>query len=151
MIENNLKLFVKNDLIKKSEKLKGKFAPLSEIVDRIPKTITIKRIYNFKGKLKDYFLIVVKNYNKKPKIRYFLTYKLANQSSDLLVSLAKSYAFENELSLIQYSIYPKLIGRISLLTFKELTSVDDYLKILETFELFRNNFRKKLVKIKNLV
>ncbi|MHA1147275.1 MAG: hypothetical protein ACTSR8_03425 [Promethearchaeota archaeon] len=147
----DLEKFIKNLILKDANKLKGKFQPLSEIIDKIPRTYKIKKIYNLSGKLKDYFLIIINNYAKEPKRKYYLAYKLANQSSDLLVNLAKSFASENQLNLIQYSIYPQLIGRISLLCFREIENEPDYYKIMELFELFRNNFRKKMVNLKNLV
>ena len=149
--KSKFELFIKNTILQEANQLKGKYAPLSEIIDKIPRTLSIKKIYNLTGKLKDYFFIMVRNHKNNPKIRYFIAYKLASQSSDFLVQLAKTFAKEHNLNLIQYSIYPQLIGRISLLSFIEIKSPDEYSKVLEIFELFRNNFRTKMITLKKIV
>ena len=136
--------------IKNAKKLKGKFAPFSESVNKTPKSLKIKAIYNLKEQLKNFFLIIVRNYSKQPKIRYFLAISLASQSSDFLVSLAKNFASKNDLKLIQYSIYPKTL-RIPLLALKELKTVENYSNSIELLNAFRTNFQKTLVKLKNLV
>jgi len=145
-----LKSYLDSNVIKSAIKLKGKFAPFSEPVDKTPKTLPIKRIYNLKEQLKNFFLIIVKNYSNQPKVRYFLAIILASQSSDFLVSLAKDYATRNNLKLIQYSIFPKNI-RISLLSLKEIRTIEDYLSSIELLKDFKKKFRKTLEKIRNLV
>ena len=145
-----LKSYLESNVIKSAIKLKGKFAPFSEPVDKTPKTLPIKRIYNLKEQLKNIFLIIVKNYSNQPKVRYFLAIILASQSSDFLVSLAKDYATRNNLKLIQYSIFPKNI-RISLLSLKEIRTIEDYLSSIELLKDFKKKFRKTLEKIRNLV
>ena len=145
-----LKSYLESNVIKSAIKLKGKFAPFSEPVDKTPKTLPIKRIYNLKEQLKNFFLIIVKNYSNQPKVRYFLAIILASQSSDFLVSLAKDYATRNNLKLIQYSIFPKNI-RISLLSLKEIRTIEDYLSSIELLKDFKKKFRKTLEKIRNLV
>ena len=99
---------------------------------------------------KNCFLFIVKNYAKTPKLRFFLSISLANNSSDFLVELAKDYAIKNDLKLIQYSIFPRML-RIQLLLIKELKQFEDYNNFLEKLTIIRRKFRAKLVKIKNLV
>ena len=96
------------------------------------------------------FLFTVKNYDKVPKIRYFLAMQLASQSSDLLVALSRDFAIKNDLKLIQYSIYPKST-RTNLLSLKELKEVEDIEKSIGILQDFREDYKKKIVKIKNLV
>ncbi len=146
--EKTFKFYIKNEVIKNAKKLKGKFHPFSELVNSIPKILTIKKCYELKGQLKNFYLILVNNYSKKPKIRYFLAISLASQSSDFLVSLAKKYANENGLKLIQFSIYPKTF-RINLLSLKELNNVEDYSFSLKLLKQFRKDFRKKLINLSN--
>jgi hypothetical protein len=138
-----LKKYIVKEVIPNSIKLKGKFAPISEIVANIPKILSIKSIHKLNDVYKDFYLIIVKNYLKQPKERYFLAIVLATQSSDLLVILAKDYAKTNELKLIQYNIIPKSI-RTSLLSLKELTSVRGYPILTDLLVRFRQNFRDTL-------
>jgi len=142
--------FIKNEVIKKGNKLKGKHAPISEIIDRIPKSLSIDKIIDLGEKKKNYFLLIVKNYIKQPKFRYFLAISLANNSSDLLVHIAKDYAIENDLKLIQYSIFPKTL-RIQLLLLKEIKKVDDYTNYITKLSNIRKEFRINLGKIKDLL
>jgi hypothetical protein len=96
------------------------------------------------------FLFSVKNYDKLPKIRYFLAMQLASQSSDFLVALSRDFAIKNDLKLIQYSIVPKTT-RISLLSLKEIKEIEDFEKSIGMLQDFRERFRKKIAKIKDLV
>ena len=149
MNQEGLKSYLETNVIKSAIKLKGKFAPFSESVDKIPKTLQIKRIYKLKEQLKNFFLIIVKNYSNQPKVRYFLAIILASQSSDFLVSLAKDYATRNNLKLIQYSLFPK--KRINLLSLKEIRTIEDYSSSIELLKDFKKKFRKTLEKIRTLV
>ena len=110
----------------------------------------VQHIFKLKDELKGLYLFSVKNYDKHPKIRYFLGMMLASQSSDFLVALSRDFAIRNDLKLIQYSIFPKTT-RISLLSLKEIKEVEDVEKSIGLLRDFREKFRKKLVKIKNLV
>ena len=148
--QKSLKSFIKIQILKTAKKLKGKYNPISELVDNIPRTLKIREIYKIEDSLKNLFLIIVNNYSKQPKVRYFLALILASQSSDLLVSLVKDYATMNNLKLIQYSLFPKNI-RISLLTLTEIQTVEDYSNSIELLKNFRNYFRKTFEKIKNLI
>lgn len=146
----NLKSFIKNEIIKKVKKLKGKHAPISELVNNVSKSLSVEKIYDLSEKNKYYFLLIVKNYSKRPKLRYFLTILLANNSSDLLVQLARDYAIKHDLKLIQYSLFPKTL-RIQLLLLKEIKKIEDYTNFIEKLNHFRKEFRSKLVKFKKII
>ena len=145
-----LKDFIEKKIVKSAKKVKGKHFPLSEIVDAVPKTLSVKKIYRVEQQFKNMFLIVVKNHHKLPNIRYFLAVQLASQSSDLLARIARNYAVKNDLKLIQYPIYPKTL-RINLLALKELNIVENYSKSIEILENFKNLFNKKLKKLNELL
>lgn len=148
MSQRDLSGFLQNKLIKKSKKLKGKFAPFSEITDNELRVLKINKIYDLSEKFKNLYLFIVKNYLKQPKERYFLAVSLASQSSDLLVSLANEFAQKNTLKLVQYAINPKQL-RVSLISLKEIENIEDYSFSVELLKEFRTNFRNMLVKIKN--
>lgn len=146
----DLRSFIKNKIIKDIKKIRGKQAPISEIVLNVSKTLTVEKIYDLSEKDKNCFLFIVKNYSKTPKLRYFLVISLANNSSDFLVQIAKDYAIKNDFKLVQYSIFPRTL-RIQLLLIKELKQIEDYKNFLEKSINIRRKFRVKLDKIKNLV
>ena len=148
--QKELKNFLDTKIIKNLKKLKGKRVPISEIVNKKPKVLIMKSIYDLSESLKNFILLYTKNYNKIPKYRYFLAISLANNSSDFLVQLAKDFTSKNDLKLIQYSIFPKTL-RIQLLLLKEIKNIEDYSNSIEKLELCRNEFRKKLMKVKNLI
>ncbi|MFX1365785.1 MAG: hypothetical protein ACFFCE_02950 [Promethearchaeota archaeon] len=145
----DLKSFIKNEIIKDIKKIRGKHAPISEIFQNTTKILVVDKIYDLRDKNKYFFLFIAKNYMKMPKFRYFLVISLANNSSDFLVQIAKDYAIKNDLRLIQYSIFPKML-RIQLLLIKEINHFEDYNNFLEKLILIRSKFRHKLDKIKNL-
>ncbi len=146
----NLELFIKTEIIKNFDKVKGKHANISEIVNNISKSLIIEKIYNLSEKNKYFYLFIAKNYFKTPKLRYFLTVSIANNSSDFLVQLAKDLAIKNDLKLIQYSIFPKTL-RIQLLLIKEIKEIEDYTNFIKKLKLLRREFRNKLEKIRNLI
>ncbi len=146
-----LRSHVKNELIRDSEKIRGKHLSISEVVDGAPKIYSIKSIFSLKKKMKNFFLFLIKNNSKKSKIRYFLAISLASQSSDLLVSLAESFKKKNnDLKLIQYSIFPRNY-RINLILLKEINSVKDYQNSVVLLKSIRIKFRKKMNIIKDLI
>ena len=142
--------YLKSNIIKNAQKLRGKFAAISEIIENSQRTLTVQNIHRLTDELKGLFLFSVKNYDKHPKIRYFLAIQLASQSSDFLVALSRDFAIKNDLKLIQYSIVPKTT-RISLLSLKEIKEIEDLEKSIGILQDFREKFRKKIAKIKNLV
>jgi len=148
--QKSLKVFIENQVIKNVKKIRAKHAPFSEIVDSVPKTLSIKAIYNLNMKFKHFYLIIVNNYSNNPKLRYFLAISLANSSSDFLVYLAQEYVKKSELKLIQYSVFPKTL-RIQLIILKELKQIQDYSQSLEELKIVRKLFRNKLEKVKNMV
>jgi len=145
-----LKMFIERNVIKNMKKVRGKHAPIAEIIDNKFYNLTVKSIYDLKEKYKNLFLFIVKNYTKNPKLRYFLAYSLANNSSDFIVQLARDFAVKNDLKLIQYSIFPRAL-RIQLVSLKEIKKIEDYNTSNEILREFRKKFREKLVKLKNLV
>lgn len=145
-----LKPYLKSDVIKNAQKLRGKFAAISELIENSQRTLTVQNIFKLRDELKGLFLFSVKNYDKLPKIRYFLAMQLASQSSDFLVALSSDFAIKNDLKLIQYSVVPKTT-RISLLSLKEIKEIEDFEKSIGMLQDFRERFRKKIAKIKDLV
>ncbi len=146
----SLKEYIKNEIIINAKKVRGRHTPISEIVNNVPKTLKIREIYKLQGKLKNIYLFKANNYTKKPKTRYFLVISLASQSSDFLVSLAKNFAKRNNLKLIQYSIFPKIL-RINLLLIKELTEIEDYSKSIQMLKNFRIVFQNRLTNFRDLI
>jgi len=145
-----LKNYLEQNVIKGAKKLRGKFAPISEIVANIQKTLAIETIFDLKPHLKDFFLISVKNDAKQPKNRYFLAIQLASQSSDFLVALSRDFALKHDLKLIQYSIYPKSL-RLMLLSLKEIKKIEEYQKGITILGDIKVKFRNRLGRIINLV
>ena len=140
----SLSTYIKSTVLNNLKKIKGKFPPISESVKGIPNILQVKAIYDLAGDLKYFYLILVKNHSKPPKLRYFLAKMLASQSSDLLVSLARELIRPNDdLRLIQYSIHPTH-HRVNLLVLKELLQVSDYTSSIELLNKLRLSFWKKL-------
>ena len=146
----DLRSFIKNEIVKKIKKVKGKHPPISEVVNNVSKSLSVDKIYDLSKKNNNYFLLILKNYSKEPKLKYFLAISIANNSSDFLVQIAKDYAIKNDLKLIQYSIFPKTL-RIQLLLLKEIRKIEDYTIFIKKLNDLRKDFRSKLLKIKNLV
>ncbi|MFX0142870.1 MAG: hypothetical protein ACFE9C_02235 [Candidatus Hodarchaeota archaeon] len=146
----NLESFIKHEIIKGAKKIRGKHSPISEVVKNSSQSLRVEKIYDL-GKIENnHFLLIVRNYTKKPKLRYFLAVSIANNSSDLLVQLARDYVIKNDLKLIQYSIFPKTL-RIQLLLLKELEVIEDFTNSINKLKICRKDFRSKLLKIKNLL
>ncbi|MFX1488689.1 MAG: hypothetical protein ACFFBI_06040 [Promethearchaeota archaeon] len=148
--EKQLRSLITDKIKKSNNKIKGKHPPIAEIVDKKSYSLPVKSIYDLNAYHKRFYFITVKNYRKQPKFRYFLAISLANSSSDLLVLLASNIAIENDLKLIQYSIYPKPV-RIQLFSLKEIKSREDYETFIKVLNEIRREFRDKLVKLKNLI
>ncbi|MFO7796715.1 MAG: hypothetical protein ACQERB_17540 [Promethearchaeati archaeon] len=148
MSNRNLQDFIKEKTTN-AIKLKGKHSPLSKKVKGKYQQLKIKWIYKIIEQEIRSFLIGAKNYDKKPKYRYFLAVVLANVSSDLLVKLAKDFALKNNIRLIQYSLYPKT-HRINLLALKELKNREEYSQDLDILKSFKINFQNRLETIKNI-
>jgi len=145
-----LKMFIERNVIKNMKKIRGKHAPIVEIVESTSYALSVKSIYDLRPKFKNFFLFIVENYSKQPKLRFFIAIILANNSSDLLVLLARDYAIKNKLKLIQYSIFPKSL-RIQLLSIKEIKHIDNFTNSIEILKSFRQIFRNRLIKLKNSI
>jgi len=148
--EEKLKSFLKRELLTDAKRLKNKYPPISENIKGVPKSLKIKKIYELKENHKNFYLIIAKNYSKKPRYRHFLAVLLASQSSDLLVSLAKGFSKEYNLKLIQFSIYPQHF-RVSLFSLKELNATDNISELINLLKEFRNKYRKELENFKKLI
>ncbi|MHA1986361.1 MAG: hypothetical protein ACW98D_06975 [Promethearchaeota archaeon] len=148
--DENFESFIKNDVVSKIKKVSGKHSPIAENVENMPKSLSVKSVHDLNKKLKNFYLITLKNYKKKPKFRYFLTVSFANNSSDLLVQLARDIILKQDLKLIQYAIYPKTL-RIQLLCLKEIHTINHYTTSIKLLKSVRKEFREKLVKVKDLV
>jgi len=146
-----LEAHLKKYVLKKAKKVKAKHSNISEIVNKMPKTLEVNNIYDLSKEFNNFYLIKVQNHAKRPKMRYFLAISLASQSSDLLVNLTRDLINkEDNIRLIQFSIHPKSM-RVNLLALKELTSVEKYLHSIEILNELRKKFRQKLAKIANQV
>ena len=144
-----LKAHLKTNIIKQAKKIKAKHSNISEFVDKTPKTLEMKNIYDLNNQYANMYLMIVRNHAKHPKIRYFLAISLASQSSDLLVNLTRDIINKKDnVKLIQFSIHPKSM-RVNLLALKELTSVENYSSSIELLQDLRKQFRQKLTKFAN--
>ena len=148
--EEDFESFIKRNIINKIKKVRGKHPPIAENVENKPRSLSVKFIYDLNEKLKNFYLISLKNYSKKPKSRNFLAISFANNSSDLLVQLAREIALKHDLKLIQYSIYPKTL-RIQLLCMIEIQTIKNYNTSIKVLKSVRKEFREKLVRVKDLV
>jgi hypothetical protein len=137
---------ITNNLIKTSKKLKFKYPPISELVNRVPKILKIKNVYELKDDFENFFLVHTKNYSKEQRERYFLTIVLANQSSDYLVNIARNLpTFDQDYKLIQYPLYPQY-HRIGLLLLYEIQREEDISTSMTLLKSFKKSFRKRIEK-----
>ena len=148
--DRDLNSFIEKKVINGTKKVKGKKIAIAEVIDNTLISLPVKFVYDMDEKIKKCYFFIVKNHVKQPKLRYYLTISLANNSSDLMVQLAQEFARKNGLKLIQYSIYPKTV-RTQLLSMKEIKNIEDYNNSIEVLKKARKEFRKRLVALKNLV
>ncbi len=135
--------FIKSDITYKIKKIKGKHPPIAEIVEDETRSLSVKSIHDLSKELKNFYFFTLNNYSKRPKLRYFLTVSIANNSSDLLVLLARDIVLKHDLKLIQYSIFPSTF-RIQLLCMKEFQKIKDYNNSIQILKSIRKEFREKL-------
>ena len=138
------------ELIAKAKKFKGQYPPISEAVNNEIKLLKIKNIYKIEEKSVILYLFKIKNYTKNSKYRYFIGNVIASQSSDLLVNLAKNYAINNSIKLIQFCLHPNT-HRINLLSLIELKTVELYPEILDHFSKLNIKFKEKLKNLNNIL
>ena len=148
--KENLKSYLKKELLNGAKRVKNKYPPISEKVDGISKSLKIQTIYELRGNLNNFFLITTKNYSKSPRHRYFLAIILASQSSDLLVNLAKEFSRHNRLKLIQFSLHPQHF-RVGLFSLKELQNKEQISETVNLLKEFRIMYRKDLEKLGKLI
>jgi len=148
--KENLKSYLKSEILKDAKRIKNKYPPISEKVNGISKSLKIKNIYELKGNLNNFIIITTKNYAKNPKYRYFLAILLASQSSDLLVNLAKEFSLKNRLKLIQFSLHPQHF-RVGLFSLKELQNKDNLSEVVNLLKEFRIMYRKDLENLGKLI
>ena len=147
--KEDFKSFIKSDIIHKIKRIRGKHPPIAENVENKTRSLSVKSIYDLNKKLKKFYFFTLKNYLKKPKSRYFLVISLANNSSDLLVQLARELALKHGLKLIQYSIYQAL--RVQLLCMIEIHTIKNYTTSIKVLKSVRKEFREILVRVKDLI
>lgn len=148
--KENLKSYLKTELLNDAKRVKNKYPPISEKIDGISKSLKVRTIYELRGNLNNFFLITTENYSKNPRHRYFLAIILASQSSDLLVNLAKEFSKDNNLKLIQFSLYPQHF-RVGLFSLKELRNKDNISETVNLLKEFRIMYRKDLEKLGKLI
>ncbi|MFX0075339.1 MAG: hypothetical protein ACFE96_07850 [Candidatus Hermodarchaeota archaeon] len=146
----DLLIFLKRSILKDAERIKNKYPPISEKVKGISQSLKILDIYELKGDLTNFILIKTKNYSKNPKNRFFLAVLLASQSSDLLVNLAKEFSKNNNLKLIQFSLYPQH-SRVGLFSLKEIENKVNLSDIINLLKKFRILYRKDLDNLGKLI
>ena len=148
--KENLKSYLKIELLNGAKRVKNKYPPISEKIDGISKSLKVRTIYELRGNLNNFFLITTENYSKNPRHRYFLAIILASQSSDLLVNLAKEFSKDNNLKLIQFSLHPQHF-RVGLFSLKELRNKDNISETVNLLKEFRIMYRKDLEKLGKLI
>jgi hypothetical protein len=148
--KENLKSYLKRELLNGAKRVKNKYPPISEKIDGISKSLKVRTIYELRGNLNNFFLITTENYSKNPRHRYFLAIILASQSSDLLVNLAKEFSKDNNLKLIQFSLHPQHF-RVGLFSLKELRNKDNISETVNLLKEFRIMYRKDLEKLGKLI
>ena len=57
LTQNDLKSFIKDEIIKNVSKVKGKHAPISEIVNNLSKTLPVEDIYDLREINKNFFML----------------------------------------------------------------------------------------------
>ena len=48
--KNNFNSYFKNEIVKKVKKLRGKHAPISEMIDNVSKSLSVEDIYDLREK-----------------------------------------------------------------------------------------------------
>jgi len=143
--EKEFEIRIKEKLLRASKRLRGKYPPLSEVVNGNKLTYHINRLYELSGGLKQFYLIISKTKNDKK--RYLICISLASQSSDLLVSMARR-TIKNEINLrlLQFSLIPKHL-RVNLLCLKEIEKEENLQDIIDLLKQVRRLFRESLEKL----
>ena len=146
--EKELGTRIKEKLLRDSRRLKERYPPLSDIINGTQLTLQINRLYELSGDLRHFYIMIAKSKkSKNGKVKYLICITLASQSSDFLVSLARTtIKDETSLRLLQFSLIPKHL-RLNLLCLKEIENEDDLQGIIDLLKQVRIRFRKTLEKI----
>ncbi|MFO8019959.1 MAG: hypothetical protein R6U96_15145 [Promethearchaeia archaeon] len=147
-MDENLEKFIDN-ILKDAEKIRSKLPNLSRTVQGKQVILKIKKIYSFKEKNSKFFLLQVRNYEKTPKYLYFLGKRLVSQSSDLIVLLAKEFAIEHDIELVQFPLHPQT-RRVNLLALKRLPDGNSYPETVDLLNSYKKRLSKKMEKIKRI-
>ena len=143
--EKELGSIIKEKLLRGSRRIKERYPPLSDIINGTKLTLQINRLYELSGDLRQFYIIIAKP--KNGNLKYLICITLASQSSDFLVSLARTTVKdETNLRLLQFSLIPKHL-RVNLLCLKEIEHEDDLQGIIDLLKQVRSRFRKTLEKI----
>jgi hypothetical protein len=145
---NNLRITIESELLKDAKKLREKYPPISENIEGAQKVYPIKSVYQLFNGFKNFYLILINDSTIEQKIRYFLTIRLASQSSDILVKLAKKALKQKNLNfqLIQFALHPNN-SRINLLCISELKNFDTLMTLREQLNEIKLLFQEKMDKI----
>ncbi len=134
----------------RSNRLKGKFLPISENIRKKRHNYKVKSIYSLEDELKDrFYLIKFINPENKPKYLYFISFILAYQSSDLLVFIARDLVKRANILLTQYPIKTKQF-RLSLICLKEIKNKENFFKTKNIIKELYIEFKHKLIKISEM-
>jgi len=146
--EKELGTRIKEKLLRDSRRLKERYPPLSDIINGTQLTLQINRLYELSGDLRHFYIMIAKSKkSKNGNLKYLICITLASQSSDFLVSLARTtIKDETSLRLLQFSLIPKHL-RLNLLCLKEIENEDDLQGIIDLLKQVRIRFRKTLEKI----
>ncbi|MHA1456440.1 MAG: hypothetical protein ACTSR5_10740 [Promethearchaeota archaeon] len=89
--EKELGTRIKEKLLRDSRRLKEKYPPLSDIINGTQFTLQINRLYELSGDLRQFYIMIAKSKkSKNGNLKYLICITLASQSSDFLVSLART-------------------------------------------------------------
>ena len=145
---NNLRITIEDELLKDAKKFREKYPPISENSVGVQKVYTIKKIYQLLNRFKNFYLIVINDPSSGQKVRYFLTIRLASQSSDILVKLAKKALKQKNLNfqLLQFALHPNN-SRVNLLCISELKNFEDLVILSEQLNDIKLLFQEKMDKL----
>ena len=143
-----LKEKIKRDLLIKATKLNNKYPPISDKIDDRLRVQKIEKIFQLKEDYQNFYLIITKPKNDNKEKKYYLALVVANQSSDLLVKIAKKLVSnEGHIQLIQFPFHPKHF-RVSLAFLRELEEFMDIDELKNKLNSLRTKF---LMKLNNLI
>ena len=146
--KNNPNISIENELLKNAKKFREKYPPISENIEGVQKVYPIKNVYQLFKEFKNFYLIIIDDSSIAQKKRYFLTIRLASQSSDILVKLAKKALKQKNLNfqLLQFALHPNN-SRVNLLCISELKNFEDLVILSEQLNDIKLLFQEKMDKL----